>query len=191
MSVSNAKIGNDGSFNPLFGAHHICDHVSGGTLHGEISGDSSGLSLNADRGGNSVKTAQVRRPSRPYPHAASRRAETATKARARSLTLALALTACAQQAPVDLGVALQGIEKSRFLSCSGPPSLEEVVGDQDRMSFVTNLKQGASIGIQSPVAVAPASCSVNAVFVNSRLAHATFFANQTMCQFVFDPCLPK
>jgi len=104
---------------------------------------------------------------------------------------ALALAGCAQQGSQDLGVALKGIEKSRFLACSGPPVLEYPQGGQDQMSFVTNLKQGHAIGISSPTALAPESCSVNAVFENSRLVSATFSGNQTMCQLVFGPCLQK
>ena len=50
----------------------------------------------------------------------------------------LLLAACAQQPTQDLSVALKGIEKSRFLACSGPPVLELPQGGQDRMSFVTN-----------------------------------------------------
>ena len=91
----------------------------------------------------------------------------------------------------DPVVALKGIEKSRFLACSGPPVLEYPQGGQDQMSFVTNLKQGQAIGISSPTALAPESCSVNAVFENSRLVSATFSGNQTMCQLVFGPCLQK
>ena len=64
----------------------------------------------------------------------------------------MALAACSQQVQSDLGTALNGIDKSRFLACSGPPSLEIPQGSQDRMWFVTNLKQGQSIGILSPVA---------------------------------------
>ena len=91
----------------------------------------------------------------------------------------------------NLGVALKGIEKSRFLACAGPPLLELPQGSQDRMSFVTNLKRGEAIGVASPTALAPASCSVDAVFENSRLVSADFSGDQSMCQLVFSPCLQK
>jgi len=103
----------------------------------------------------------------------------------------LTLAACAQQPVADLGSALKGIDQSRFLACSGPPSLEQASGGQDNMWFVTNLKRGAAIGIESPTAVAPESCSVAAVFENSHLVSATFSGNQSMCQVVFGPCLQK
>jgi hypothetical protein len=109
---------------------------------------------------------------------------------ARWLILALALVGCSQPATRNLGVALIGIDKSRFLACSGPPALESYQGGQDRMSFMTNLKRGQQIGIQSPT-LGPASCSVSAVFENSRLVRADFSGDMEMCQFVFDPCLTK
>ena len=109
----------------------------------------------------------------------------------RSMALTLVLTACAQQATPDLGVALKGIDKSRFLACSGPPSLEYAEGGRDRMAFVTNLRRGAPVGTLGQEALAPASCSVNATFENSRLIQASFSGDLTMCQFVFNPCLPK
>ena len=109
----------------------------------------------------------------------------------RSLALILAVAACAQQATSDLGVALKGIEKSRFLACSGPPILELPQGGQDHMSFVTNLQRGATIGVLSPTALAPASCSVDTVFENSHLVSANFSGDQSMCQLVFAPCLQK
>lgn len=111
--------------------------------------------------------------------------------RVRLAALVLALAACAQPAASDLGVALKGIEQSRFLVCSGPPTLEYPQGGQDRMSFVTNLKRGEWIGIAGPAAAPPASCSVDAVFENSHLITANFSGDQTMCQLVFAPCLPK
>ena len=78
--------------------------------------------------------------------------------------LALALYGCAQQAPVDLATSLKGIERSTFLSCSGPPMLELSEAGQDRMSFVANLKAGNVIGIASPAAMPEASYLVDAVF---------------------------
>jgi hypothetical protein len=111
--------------------------------------------------------------------------------RDRSLALVFALSACAQQATPDLGVALTGIDQSRFLACSGPPVLEFAQGSQDRMSFVTNLRRGQSMGVVGPTALPPASCSVDALFENSRLVTAKFSGDLTMCQFVFAPCLQK
>jgi hypothetical protein len=106
-----------------------------------------------------------------------------------SLAVALAASACAQQATPNLAIALKGMEKSRFLACSGPPILELPQGNQDRMSFVTNLQRGTTIGILSPTAIAPGSCSVDTVFENSRLTSANFSGDQSMCQVVFAPCL--
>ena len=107
------------------------------------------------------------------------------------LVIALIVQACAQQAPADLSVALQGIEKSRFLACSGPPLLEYVQAGQDRMSFVTDLRRGSPIGIASPVAAPAESCSVDAVFEQDRLVRSVFSGNPSMCQLVFAPCLQK
>lgn len=107
------------------------------------------------------------------------------------MALALGLVACTQQPQTNLGSALLGIEQSRFLSCSGPPSLEFPQGSQDRMWFVTNLKRGEAIGVLSSTATPLESCSVEAVFQNSRLASAKFSGNQSMCQLVFAPCLSK
>jgi hypothetical protein len=107
------------------------------------------------------------------------------------IALVLALGSCNQTPQADLGVALKGIDQARFLACSGPPNLEQPSGSQDRMWFVTNLKRGAAIGLLSPTAPAPESCSVAAVFENSHLASATFSGNQSMCQVVFGPCLQK
>lgn len=108
-----------------------------------------------------------------------------------SLALVLALAACAQPAAPDLGVALKGIEQSRFLACSGPPVLEYPQGSQDRMSFVTNLRRGELMGVVGPTALPPASCSVDALFENSHLVTANFSGDLTMCQFVFAPCMQK
>ena len=107
------------------------------------------------------------------------------------MVAALALPTCSQQPQVNLTTALSGIEKSRFLSCSGPPSLEIPEGGQDRMWFVSNLRRGAMIGITNPVADPAESCSVAATFENSRLVSASFSGNQSMCQLVFAPCLQQ
>lgn len=107
------------------------------------------------------------------------------------IALALFLVTCTPPPQVDLGSALSGIEQSRFLTCSGPPSLELPQGSQDRMWFVTNLKRGETIGAIGPTAAPVESCSVAATFENSRLASATFSGNQSMCQLVFAPCLSK
>ena len=107
------------------------------------------------------------------------------------IVVTLVLISCAQQPQVDLGKALSGIDKSRFLMCSGPPSLEIPQDGEDRMWFVTNLDRGQTVGLLSPTANAPDACSVAAVFETARLSHATFSGNQSMCQLVFAPCLPK
>lgn len=101
------------------------------------------------------------------------------------------LCGCTQPASVDLASSMKGIEESKFLSCSGPPSLEYSEAGQDRMSFLTNLKRGNAIGIVSPMAMPEASCSVDAVFQNGRLVNATFSGDQAMCGLVFSPCLQK
>jgi hypothetical protein len=85
----------------------------------------------------------------------------------------------------------QGHREGKFLACSGPPSLEYIQAGQDRMSFVTNLQRGQPIGIASPTAASPESCSVDAVFEHDRLVSSVFSGNLSMCQLVFVPCLPK
>ena len=107
------------------------------------------------------------------------------------LALLVLPVACAQQPPTDLAAALKGIEKSRFLACSGPPLLELNQSGVDRASFVTNLKRGEAIGTQSPTATPVASCSVSAQFETSRLVSAEFSGNQSMCQVVFSACLKR
>jgi hypothetical protein len=97
-------------------------------------------------------------------------------------------TACAQQSSQSLQAALQGIDKASFLACSGPPLFESPQGPQDRMSFVTNLARGEAIGIGLDKALTPASCSVDALFVDNRLASANFSGNLTMCDRVFSAC---
>ena len=109
----------------------------------------------------------------------------------RRLAIALIVQACAQQPPADLSASLNGIEKSRFLACSGPPSVEYIQAGQDRMSFVTNLQRGQPIGIASPTALPVESCSVDAVFEQDRLVRSVFSGNLSMCQVVFAPCLQK
>ncbi len=101
------------------------------------------------------------------------------------------LCGCAQQAsaPADLSASLKGIEQSKFLSCSGPPIVEQAEAGQDRMSFVTNLNRGSVIGIASPTAMPVQSCSVDAVFQSGRLVNSTFSGDQSMCSMVFGPCL--
>jgi hypothetical protein len=106
--------------------------------------------------------------------------------------LATGMQACAPQPATNLNTALQGIEKARFLTCSGPPSLELAQGaGLDRISFMTNLKRGQAIGIASPVAMPAESCSGDAVFENDRLTSLHLSGNQSMCNLVFAPCLNK
>jgi hypothetical protein len=105
-----------------------------------------------------------------------------------SLTAIIILVACSQPA-VDLSTSLRGIQKSKFLACSGPASLEYDQGGQDRMSFVTNLKRGQVIGIAGPMSAPVESCSVEAVFERDRLVSSRFGGNPAMCDAVFAPCL--
>lgn len=107
------------------------------------------------------------------------------------VAIALILQGCAQPAPVDLPTALKGIEKSKFLACSGPPTLEMQQAGQDQMSFVTNLQRGQVTGLASPAAAAPDACSVNAAFEHDHLVSSQFSGNLPMCQLVFNPCLQK
>ena len=99
------------------------------------------------------------------------------------------LADCSQPAPANLAASLKGIEKSRFLSCSGPPLLATSNAGQDQMSFVTNLRRGETIGVTSPTAFPVASCSVDAVFQNDRLVSSTFSGDMSMCSMVFGPCI--
>jgi len=101
----------------------------------------------------------------------------------------LMVAGCTQQAPMDLSASLKGISKSQFLGCSGPASLEYVQQGQDRMSFVSNLKRGQAIGIAGPTAFPAESCLVDAVFEQDRLVSSSFSGNQSMCEWVFSPCL--
>jgi hypothetical protein len=101
------------------------------------------------------------------------------------------LAGCSGPAPANLAASLKGTEKSRFLSCSGPPLLATSNAGQDHMSFVTNLRRGGTIGVSSPTAFPVASCSVDAVFQNDRLVSSTFSGDTSMCSLVFGPCLQK
>jgi hypothetical protein len=107
------------------------------------------------------------------------------------LALAIALAACASSPPANLSAQLRGIEKSKFLACSGPPQLDYMAAGQERMSLVTNLAHGAMIpvGIASPMPVE--SCSVDAVFEQGRLITATFGGNRAICDQVFAPCTTR
>ena len=99
------------------------------------------------------------------------------------------LADCSQPAPGNLAASLKGIEKSRFLSCSGPPLLATSNAGQDHMSFVANLRRGETIGVSSPTAFPVASCSVDAVFQDDRLISSTFSGDMSMCSMVFGPCI--
>ena len=107
------------------------------------------------------------------------------------LALLIAMSACAQQPPMDLSARLHGIEKSKFLSCSGPPQLDYIAAGQERMSMVTNLAHGAQIGIGIASATPLESCSVDAVFEQGRLVAANFGGNPAICDDVFRPCVTK
>jgi hypothetical protein len=108
-----------------------------------------------------------------------------------ALLCAVTLAGCSQPAPGNLATSLKGIEKSRFLGCSGPPLLTTSNAGQEHMSFVTNLRRGETIGVTSPTAFPVASCSVDAVFQNDRLVSSTFSGDMSMCSMVFAPCLQK
>jgi hypothetical protein len=116
----------------------------------------------------------------------------ASRRRAVFFTLAVAsVAACAQTASPNLEANLKGITKSAFLACSGPPLLDQPNGTTEQMSFITNLARGQVIGLSSPTALAPDSCSVDAVFANDRLASANFSGSLTVCNRVFLPCMTK
>jgi hypothetical protein len=105
--------------------------------------------------------------------------------------LATLAVACSQQPAADLAASLKGIDRARFLTCSGPPLLETPEGGQDRMLFLSNLKRGQAIGVGSAADGPDVSCSVDAVFQNDRLVSSDFSGNPSMCSLVFSPCLPK
>jgi hypothetical protein len=96
---------------------------------------------------------------------------------------------CSRQPPPDLATALKGIDKTKFLSCSGPPLLDYPTSGQERMSFVTDLRRGAAIGVASPGALSPESCNVDTLFQDERLVSANFSGNISLCNMVFAPCL--
>jgi hypothetical protein len=107
------------------------------------------------------------------------------------LAPAIAATACSSSPSVNLSTQLRGIDKSKFLACSGPPQLDYMTAGQERISMVTSLAHGAMIpvGVASPMPVE--SCSVDAVFEKGRLIAATFVGNRAMCDQVFAPCTTR
>jgi hypothetical protein len=105
------------------------------------------------------------------------------------IALASYMAGCSQENPAELGQALKGISKSRFLQCSGPPILQVPQGQQDRMSFVANLKRGQPIGVTGPTALPTEACSGDALFQDGTLVQVTFSGDQAMCGLVFAPCL--
>jgi hypothetical protein len=107
------------------------------------------------------------------------------------LAIIALVASCSQPSGVNLSTSLRGIQKSKFLACSGPPSLEYDQGGQDRMSFVTNLQRGQAIGIAGPTAFPVESCSVDAVFEHDRLVSSSFSGNPAMCNAVFAPCFGR
>ncbi len=105
------------------------------------------------------------------------------------LTVVLLLAACgAQQSSQSLQAGLQGVDKASFLACAGPPILDMPDGNRERMSFVTDLRRGAPIGIGLDQQMPQEQCSVDALFVDNKLASANFTGNLTMCDRVFSPC---
>jgi hypothetical protein len=99
------------------------------------------------------------------------------------------LSACAAPPGEDLAAGLKGIDKAKFLSCSGPPSVSLTEGGQERMSFLTNGSQG--MGLFNPAAAPMAACSGNAVFQRGKLADVTFSGDPDTCVRVFGPCAQK
>ena len=102
-----------------------------------------------------------------------------------------ALAACTAQPPSgDLQASLLGVTKSTFTQCSGPPQLSETVGNQERMSFLTNRTGG--IGPFSAASAPVFACSSNAVFQNNRLVSVTFTGSPGgVCNDVFANCRDK
>jgi hypothetical protein len=102
--------------------------------------------------------------------------------------LAIALAACTTSPPENLSAQLRGIEKPKFLACSGPPQLDYMMAGQERMSLVTNLAHGALIPVGVTWPMPMQSCSVDAVFEHGRLIAVTFSGNHATCNQVFAPC---
>jgi hypothetical protein len=69
--------------------------------------------------------------------------------------------------------------------------LEYAQTRQNRMAFVASLKRAQAIGVASPSAFAPGSCSADATFEQDRLVCSNFSGSLEMCNLVFSPCLGK
>jgi hypothetical protein len=106
-----------------------------------------------------------------------------------SLTISVFVASCTGEPTTDLTTDLKGIDEAKFLSCSGSPAVSFSQGGQDRMSFVTDLRRGAMIGISNVASPAVASCSVDAIFEQHKLVQATFSGDSGMCSAVFSPCV--
>jgi hypothetical protein len=105
------------------------------------------------------------------------------------LALLIAASACSEQPPVDLATRLRGIEKSKFLACSGPPQLAYDTAAGERISMVTNLDRGVSTGLRSAASSPVDSCSVDATFAKGRLVSSVFGGNPAICDAVFRACM--
>jgi hypothetical protein len=108
-----------------------------------------------------------------------------------SLTFSVFAASCTSEPTTDLATDLRGIDEAKFLSCSGPPAVSFSQGGQDRMSFLTDLRRGAMIGISNATSPAVASCSADAVFEHHKLVQATFGGDSGMCSAVFGPCVNR
>ena len=106
-----------------------------------------------------------------------------------SAIIGLLVPGCSAQPPADLASSLDGVSKSVFLRCSGPPQLSETQGNQERMTFLAN--RAGEAGAFSAAAAAPFACSGNALFQDGRLTSVTFGGNQAVCMDVFRPCQHK
>ena len=101
----------------------------------------------------------------------------------------LMLSACAGPPAPDLASGLKGIDRSQFLSCSGPPSASLTEGGQERMTFLTDGSHGQ--GLFNPAAAPLAACSGNATFEQDRLVSITLGGDPNTCVRVFGPCVQK
>jgi len=97
------------------------------------------------------------------------------------------LAACTAGPSVNPASGLIGISKAAFLRCSGPLQLSETLGNQERMTFLTNGAQGAGL-LQAAAVPVMGACSGSAVFQDGRLRSVTFGGNQAICTQVFGPC---
>jgi hypothetical protein len=107
----------------------------------------------------------------------------------RSLFLsALVVAACVPQSASGLAGALEGIERTEFIACSGPPILSYSAAGEEHIAFIANRAPPGTIGAN---VFLPNACSGNAVFANGKLASVEFRGNPAVCAEIFGPCLRK